>query len=221
SRSRVESCATLLGPLLNDKSLPLVEEACDALKRLQWTGKINGFSIQVRVDYLAHLFTTKWLSSEHMDLFIELLRARVAGMEHGWKVELPGETATFIQKIIQAYNKQATYYHSSCKEFRWIQRVGQSLAVGQKTLLGLLANVRDTHWVAIIINTERLTIFHADSMGDFIDDELKLALQWWTYQHFGKDFNVCDMPVCKQQDMHSCGILAFGALEAFLSNDLD
>ncbi|THU93080.1 hypothetical protein K435DRAFT_861846 [Dendrothele bispora CBS 962.96] len=62
-------------------------------------------------------------------------------------------------------------------------------------------------------------IFHGNSLGSVIDNELKLLLQWWTHEHFGKDFMVCDMPIAKQDDTYSCSLFAWGALEAFLLSD--
>ncbi|THU95684.1 hypothetical protein K435DRAFT_665916 [Dendrothele bispora CBS 962.96] len=206
--------------LVDGKSLPLVEQAYDALKYLHWSGDIKGFSINVEMRYLTHLFTTHWLSSEHIDLFTELLRESLIHSKQGSSVELPGETAMFVPKIIQAYDKQDTYHDLSNKDFRWIQRIGQNLVSGKKVRLGMLANVRESHWVALVVDAEMHTIFHGDPLHDTIDDQLKLALQWWTYQHFGTEFIVRDMPVARQLDSHSCGILAWRALEAFLLDEV-
>ncbi len=59
-----------------------------------------------------------------------------------------------------------------------------------------------------------------DSLGQTINAELQLALKWWTFAHFGVDFTVReDLPITRQEDGYSCGLLAWQAVMAFVLND--
>ncbi|KAF5347663.1 hypothetical protein D9758_014853 [Tetrapyrgos nigripes] len=194
----------------------VVDVAYEALQRLEWGGVINGFPIQIEKWYLASFFTNDWLSSDHLDLLLDLTRSKIAASELRDIVELPSESALFIPKIKQAYHRQDSYPSPT---FRWLHQTAGKLTSGHKTLLGTLANVNDNHWVTIVIDTEQAMIFHGDSMGHDINDTLGSALRWWTYQHFGVNFRVEEMMIERQADSYSCGLLAWDALEHFLLDD--
>ncbi|KAF5323141.1 hypothetical protein D9758_018984 [Tetrapyrgos nigripes] len=194
----------------------VVDVAYEALQRLEWGGVINGFPIQIEKRYLASFFTNDWLSSDHLDLLLNLTRSKIAASELRDIVELPSESALFIPKIKQAYHRQDSYPSPT---FRWLHQTAGKLTSRHKTLLGTLANVNDNHWVTIVIDTEQAMIFHGDSMGHDINDTLGSALRWWTYQHFGVNFRVEEMMIERQTDSYSCGLLAWDALEHFLLDD--
>ncbi|THU85169.1 hypothetical protein K435DRAFT_686053 [Dendrothele bispora CBS 962.96] len=198
----------------------LIDEVYDTLSSLEWSGIISGFPIQIERHYLSAFFTNEWLSSEHEDLLMDLLRGEVNDNGSAWRVELPNESGMFIPKIKLAYQKK-DIYAESITEFRWLHRIASRLVTGTKTLLGTLANVCGNHWVAIVINTEMQTILHGDSLGASIDGELCSVLKWWTYEHFGVNFGVEQMEIARQKDSYSCGLFAWGALEAFFLDDTE
>ena len=42
------------------------------------------------------------------------------------------------------------------------------------------------------------------------------ALIWWTHHHTGRHFMVANLPITRQRDGHSCGILAWNAIATYL-----
>ncbi|KAF5343268.1 hypothetical protein D9758_016307 [Tetrapyrgos nigripes] len=193
-----------------------VDTSYNFLTNLSWAGYIEGFPIQIEKRYLVSFFTDDWLSSEHLNLLLDLMQRKVACSNVHDIVELPSESALFIPKMKQAYQRPSKY---STPKFRWLHQIATKLTVGDKSLVGTLTNVNGNHWVAVVIDTTQEAIFHGDSMGHTIEDELEKALQWWTYEHFGVSFRVEDMAITAQNDSYLCGILAWGALEHFLLGD--
>ncbi|THU76847.1 hypothetical protein K435DRAFT_582997, partial [Dendrothele bispora CBS 962.96] len=199
-------------------SLGLMNTTYEKLCNLCWSGLLQGFSIQIEKHYLSTFFTTDWLSNEHLDLFLDLTRTEIASSPLRDTILLPNESALFIPKIQQAYLRQDQY---PTTEFRWLHRIATKLTTGTQTLLGTFANINGNHWVTIVIDTERKVIFHGNSMGDSIDRQLSVVLQWWTSHHFGVRFRISCMSIARQNDSHSCGMLAWGALEHCLLNKPD
>ena len=88
--------------------------------------------------------------------------------------------------------------------------------MGVLETLATIANIGDNHWMALILDFKSLTILYGDSTGGTIDEDTERALTWWIQHHTGKLFTTSCLPITRQQDSHSCGILAWVALAAFL-----
>jgi Ulp1 protease family, C-terminal catalytic domain len=76
-------------------------------------------------------------------------------------------------------------------------------------------NCQNVHWVAIVIDFPALTIWHGDSLGWRLDLEHKKLLDWWFSEYSVNKFMYHDMPITRQSDSFSCGILAWNALSHF------
>jgi hypothetical protein len=59
-------------------------------------------------------------------------------------------------------------------------------------------------------------ILYGDSMGGAIDEDIEEILTWWTYHHTGVTFTKSYLPITRQRDGFSCGLLAWNALAAYL-----
>jgi len=79
-----------------------------------------------------------------------------------------------------------------------------------------LANIGGNHWIALILDFKASRILYGDSMGGTIDEGIEEALNWWIGQHMGTQFTTSYLPITRQRDGHSCGILAWKALAAYL-----
>ena len=55
------------------------------------------------------------------------------------------------------------------------------------------------------------------SLDEKISNDLREVLNWWTHQHISRRFDYRDLPITRQQDSYSCGLLGGLALVAFLS----
>jgi Ulp1 family protease len=83
-------------------------------------------------------------------------------------------------------------------------------------MLGTVANVDGNHWVALLIDFRNHKVYYGDSMGGAINEELKVAYDWWLSMHDEKMFKWVPMDITSQQDRYSCGVLAVNALAHFL-----
>lgn len=83
-------------------------------------------------------------------------------------------------------------------------------------MLAMIANIGNSHWIALVIDFKNSRILYGDSMGGTIDEGINDALTWWIGHHTGKDFVQSYLPITRQQDGYSCGILAWFALAVFL-----
>ena len=79
-----------------------------------------------------------------------------------------------------------------------------------------LANIGGNHWIALILDFKASRILYGDSMGGTIDEGIEEALNWWISQHMGTQFTTSYLPITRQRDGHSCGILVWKALAAYL-----
>jgi hypothetical protein len=75
----------------------------DILNWIPWSGSIHGFPLELDMTYLSQFMTMEWLTSEHVDMMMDLLRQDVFVAGLGSKVELVSESAMLILKIKQAY----------------------------------------------------------------------------------------------------------------------
>ena len=80
----------------------------------------------------------------------------------------------------------------------------------------VISNIRQNHWVAVVVDFECFQIHYGDSLGMVIDEELEDALTWWIYYHTGQYFTVSDLPITRQHDTYSCGILAWNGIMVHL-----
>lgn len=179
---------------ISAKSKSLANKVYHVLSNIPSSGPLQGFTIVVEMHYLASLVGQDWLTSEHINLLMELLRHDLIATGQGTRVKVITETSSFLAKLTQAY-KNSNDYGTGKQEFCWLEQVAQSLANGTRQQLTFIANVQQNHWVACIIDAEENAIWHGNSLGGVIDSTLKLTLMWWTYFHFGKHFVVRDYPL--------------------------
>jgi hypothetical protein len=61
-------------------------------------------------------------------------------------------------------------------------------------------NVKNSHWVAIVLDFDESCILYGDSLGGEPDDHLKNVLSWWTHLHTGRNFVWGKLDITIQQD---------------------
>ncbi|THU86592.1 cysteine proteinase, partial [Dendrothele bispora CBS 962.96] len=185
-----------------------------------WSGYINGFPIHVDISYLGGFLGPRWLSTEQLNMVMHLIHLEL--VKKGCNdVKIIKETTMFHQKLLEAYHAQRTSIdaldtYTNANHYRWIRDSCQALQTGQYEQLAFLVNLNDNHWVSVVINGHTDTIFYGDSLGSDVDPTLRDALRWWTHLHTGRDFVFEELPITRQTDGHSCGLMACNAIEAWV-----
>ncbi|KAJ7150102.1 hypothetical protein C8R43DRAFT_887447, partial [Mycena crocata] len=190
-----------------------IKAALKALEKLPWGGDLEGFK-DGTVDNLALWFTTDWLKTEHEDQMLELLASDL-GLSDG---STSGIQATYlVRALAQAYSDPETY--RKARHFRWLRRLGESFATKERNRLGTIANENENHWVVLAIDCEKKLVGYGNGFGTSVPASLRKHLDWWLFEHLGVQFKWKDIPVAKQIDGHSCGILAYLVLAYWFNKE--
>ncbi|KAJ7746211.1 hypothetical protein B0H14DRAFT_2985652, partial [Mycena olivaceomarginata] len=94
----------------------------------------------------------------------------------------------FAHGLARAYMNPDTY--RTARQFQWLRRLGEAFATKDRRRLGTIVNKDENHWVGLAIDCEEET-------------------------HLGVKFRWMDLPIPSQNDVHSCGLLAYFALANF------
>lgn len=198
-----------------DDTKGLVSQVQNALACISWAGDIKGFSASISTIHLTTYLTREWFTDEHENQMLYLLRQEVSRerKEDGINV-----CDTFFMKrlIDLQQDEDGPNRYATGANYAWLREKGQELATGVLDMLVTIANIGSNHWVAIIVDFKSSKILYGDSMGSTIDDDVEKALTWWIHQHTGKHFTKGYLPITRQRDGHSCGILAWTALAHYL-----
>lgn len=193
-----------------DKTRVLILQVYNELACLSWSGDIKGFFATISTDHLSTYLTKKWLSDEHENQLLYLLRQQVWRRRGEDGIDV---TDTYFIKRLTEIEEDEYATHPG---YAWIRKKGQELATGVQDMLITIANVNNNHWVAVVVDFKESNIQYGDSMGGTIDGDLEAVLIWWIHHHTGRTFTTSYLPITRQQDGHSCGILAWNALVVHL-----
>jgi hypothetical protein len=105
------------------------------------------------------------------------------------------------------------------RTFSWIRNLGTDLVQNGQTLLTHPHDPALEHWLALVIDTEKNVIYVGDSLSRGIPANILSAYRWWMSQHTQTRFAQRDLPTSRQDDDHSCGLLATNALCHFADPD--
>jgi hypothetical protein len=141
-----------------------------------------------------------------------LLRIAVCQQMATIKIEIEGPY--FYSYLKSAFEAGELKYKDSAS-FSRARGLGEVLQSGQHTSIGFIMNVNSNHWVATVVDFAEHRILYGDSLGQVPENEHISTIQWWAQYHSGTQFTVTELPIPLQQDLFSCGILAFGALTHF------
>lgn len=113
----------------------------------------------------------------------------------------------FVQSLALAYTDPDAY--RTDRSFAWLRRIGTSFATKQRTRLGTIPNKNENHWVALTIDCKKEQVGYGDGFRGKPSKGLRKHLDWWLFEHLALEFKWVDIPVAKQNDSHSCGILGY------------
>ena len=91
-------------------------------------------------------------------------------IQEGLSQNVEVESIWFLPKLRERYCDQEKY--KSHAVFCWIHKQGQALGTSACSQLALIGNVGGNHWISVVINFAQGTIFHGDSLGMNINDDL-------------------------------------------------
>ena len=105
--------------------------------------------------------------------------------------------------------------YTSHSSFWVYQHMGHMLATGTLDLLAFLTNLKQNHWVPVVLDFKNDIIWYGNLLGGKIPSSMEKNLKWWTKFHSGEDFTIEKLPITIQEDFFSCCLLAWNALCVF------
>ncbi|KZP14370.1 hypothetical protein FIBSPDRAFT_701618, partial [Athelia psychrophila] len=179
---------------------------------LPWHGRIKGFSDNEDVAYLAAFASTCWLSDVHETFMLECLQRHIrASPDYDAKKLLANIWTS--KKIIIAYNNRTHKAYPPSTPDPLVQ-LGNDLASGLKTKVGMMWFVQDGHWVStdVSIGHSQCTIAYADPEQRALPESVRDPINWWLAAHIKQSLVWGTLECPLQRDGYSCGILANNAL---------
>jgi hypothetical protein len=150
------------------------------------------------------------LTDEHENQMLHLLGRELARSSEGEGIYIP-ETF-FMPSLIMAHKEpdRANQY-ATASGYNWLRKKGQDFGTGILNKLATITNVGGNNWVAVVVDF-RLSQILGDSLGEIITVEIKTVLNWWVHHHTSQQFTTKWLPITRQRDGYSCGMMAWNAV---------
>ena len=193
----------------------LLLKAFNSLAYVPWTGYLEGFQVHstIKLDQLSVYFTRDWLTDDHILVMLDTLKEDLVttGGDNYFI-----ENTAFMTLLSGAYHNKDKYQTEHL--YGWMRKRGEDLAGGQKRYLATVANRDNVHWVALVVDFVTQELLYGDSFGHPISESMLAVINWWTHYHTNSCFTVSTLPISRQQDGFSCGMLAWDALRHHLGH---
>ncbi|KAJ7574501.1 hypothetical protein C8J56DRAFT_1172807 [Mycena floridula] len=219
------------------KNSPVIEAACQVLQVLPWNTPIpRNFG---GTTSMSALFTNQWLNDDVLSQIAGQLSFATRNMMTFDKPPLildPYWSGTLLQSYRLCRNSYSTNGHQCLRD------AGQALVGGEWAELAFPLNVLlengvvklpsetqgilGNHWIIIVIDPTHSDILIGDPAASRLPDsmlEVVDCIRWWLGCHYGPDelFDVIPMPISRQRDSYSCGVLAMDSIShRYLGTDL-
>ncbi|KAF8193422.1 hypothetical protein BJ912DRAFT_241100 [Pholiota molesta] len=189
----------------------LVYRILDGLSTMEWSNRLAGFSSNATesLAILTAYTSNAWFRDEHANQMLELLQKQLA-RAHISSVEI---ASTWLYETISKGFEKDEYL--TAKNYQSCRHLAYRLKSGTIDCLGLLINHDRNHWVAAVIDFREHRILYGDPMGIPIPSTIQKRLTWWTQLHTDELFTYDLLPITHQQDMFSCCLLSWNALQAY------
>jgi len=107
------------------------------------------------------------------------------------------------------------------QSFGWVRAIGNNLMAQEQTLL-TVAHLGKKHeqWVGLVVDAWEKTIHYGDSFVSHMPSRLLETYQCWITQHLSSTFTLKDLPITRQEDSPSCGVISDNALNNFALSDV-
>lgn len=198
----------------NIEGLNVVNQIFDVLAIVRWSDTLCGFPSNAAesLDSLTYYASSKWLTGEHANQMLDLLRK---DLQRRHKSNIEVLSTYFLPKISQGFNDNDRY--SNNNTFHLYRRIGDDLATGISDQIAFLVNLDRNHWVSVIIDFRKQKILYGDSLGHAISASMQDILTWWTRFHSNANFTIEKLPITIQEDSFSCGLLAWNSLAVYFT----
>jgi hypothetical protein len=137
---------------------------------------------------------------------LDLLRFDVGqNSTDSWEYSIESTTG-FILALISAFD--------CCHTFQCgpLHNLAKSVASGVLKCASTIINCQNTHWVAVVLDFSSHVIWHGDSLGWQMEAKTKDVIAWWIQAHTSVPFTHKPLPVTHQDNIFSCGLLAWNLL---------
>jgi hypothetical protein len=191
----------------------LLQKASNSLAYVPWTGYLQGFHSTITLPQLSVYLTRDWLTDDHLLVMLDTLKEDLKTT--GGDIYFIENTA-FMTLLSGAYHNKDEYQTEHL--YGWMRKRGEDLASGQKRYLATVANQDNVHWVALVVDFVTQEILYGDSFGHPISANMLAVINWWTHYHTNSWFTVRTLPISRQKDSFSCGMLAWDALRHHLGH---
>lgn len=201
-----------------DDVLTVIDATVKSLSGILWSGCIYGVERDsLPTSSLTAFLTSEWLCDQHIDILLGSLRNELA-TELGEDCKIILAPNNFNQKLRKAFeetqkNGTPVAYQTE-RSFGFIRLIGEDLVKGTAEQLGMIFNIDNNHWVAVVLNFRTYQLYYGDSRcGAAPNSELLELINWWTSLHTNQHFSLQPMATTYQKDGYSCGPLAFNAIQ--------
>jgi hypothetical protein len=195
----------------------LKSDILNALASVGWSSHINGrLRVIGSIEDLFVFLSNAWLNSHHVNILIELIKFRYTQSHPTFSPPIIVAPTEITDQILKAYrerdgdgeNKRAA-----------LAAVEHDLVSGYRDSLAGILFVSGNHWTAYMINVKEHSISYGDSFGHNLPVQAKQAFVWWlgellALKNQGVEGQIQHLllPITRQKDGFSCGILATNAL---------
>lgn len=204
----------------------LLDQLDRTLINIWWQGYLNGRRRDRSVNDIFDLLSNGELNSGQVNDLLELIERGLTVRSDGLAslhLVAPTELAVLV---VDSYHRHADLDY---RKQRIQISVEDDLVSGWKSSVSSAAWIsvsRCGHWVPYVVDPVSSSITYGDSLGGSIPVTLREALRWWLLEH-RKEMNlstdkpvvVRSLPITRQDDNFSCGILATNAIGHHLLHD--
>jgi len=193
----------------------LASELYSLFQRVCWYGYLGGKRRDRHVNDIFDLLSNNELDSGQIGDLLELIEQRLEDASDSHYLIAPPDLSTLILYSHRDHAKR-TYRKQPCQQLveeELVQRRWFAVA----SIAWISVGGRG-HWISYIADPITSTIFHGDSLGLRIPEDLCDALQWWLCDLRKRMGEPPKLPCLKpisvtgQEDGFSCGILSTNSL---------
>jgi len=178
-------------------------ETLEHLRTLCWDGSC--LIPDAFLKSISCLGTRRWLNDEAMAILVYMLNVHLSEKKSRILLCLG---SNFIWCAWQFFKSDGVWLRR-----KWISRLYEEFKGGSLEWLGLAVNVmlggspheQGNHWIGIVIDAPKSTIYIGDSQQNLPDNQVIDMLQWFLKGAFPQDFTIWTLKCSVQPGNWSCG----------------
>ena len=178
-------------------------ETLEHLRTLRWAGSCS--ISDASLASIGHLGTRWWLNDKAMAILVYMLNVHLSEQK---SCMLSCLGSNFIWHAWQSFQSDRVWLRRN-----WISRLYDDFKGGSLEWLGLAVNVMvggsshkwGNHWISVVIDTPKFTIYIGDSQKNLPDKQVIDMLQWFLKGAFPQDFAIRTLKCSVQPRNWSCG----------------